>query len=414
MKKFIFTISALAFFASACFLSAGFATALPRGVIVNGRDVGGLSYSRATRALREDVEKQLKDKILKIYAGERIYEYSYPEIYYADCFDKWLKKIDKKGEFRLPVFYYLNGADKICDYVCESVEKEVVEPYAVFNYEGEPFTYYEGGDGVRADREKLIKDVSKALNGGDGEVRVALENVERKKDISAVRNSTVKLYSFTTYFDSSNVERCANIKLAAGKINGAVIPAGECFSFNQTVGARTPENGYKPAKIIEDGKFVLGVGGGVCQVSTTLYNAVLLAGLSIAEYHPHSLPVSYVAPSRDAMVSGSYCDLKFVNNRNTPIYVRMKCTASSICCTVYGESDGFDYSFQSKVVGIIPKAEEEIVEGDDDRVLSFGKDGLESEGYLIKERDGERAESLIRKDKYAPIAPVRQVRKNAP
>ena len=411
MKKFIFTISALAFFAGAYFIFCGFVSRLPRGVIVNGTDVGGLTFSCAARVLRKDIEEGLRGKTLNIYAAERKYEYSFPEVYYSDNLDSELRQISSKGEYSFPVFYYLNGAESVANYIVADCGKEVEEPSAAFNYEGEPFTYYEGCDGVAADRDKLLEDISVSLNGDWEDVVVSLAPIARKGSLSAVKERTQKLCSFTTYFDPTGVERSSNIRLAASAINGTIIPAGGCFSFNATVGERTEERGYKQAKIIEEGKFVLGLGGGVCQVSTTLYNAALLSGLEIAEYHPHSLSVSYVAPSRDAMVSGNYFDLRFVNNRQTPIYVRVKCTSSSICCVIYGESDGYNYSFKSEVVAAIPKPGEQVVEGDEDKILSYGKEGTESLGYLIKEKDGNRESVLVRRDKYAAVADVRSVRK---
>ena len=409
--KFIGTTTALAFIAGAFLLCSAFTPRLPRGVFVNGVDVGGLTRSCAARVLRNAVEEGLNGKILKVYAGNRAYGYAFPEIYYADSFSEELDAITAKGEYFLPVFYYLNGAESVADYICRSCERQVTEPYAVFNYDGEPFTYYEGNDGLSADKDKLLEDISLSLNGDWEDIYVELSPVERKQDMSAVKKRTVKLYSFTTYFDCSNVERTANIRLAASKLNGTVIGAGERFSFNKAVGARTEENGFRRAKIIEDGKFVLGIGGGVCRVSTTLYNAALLSGMEIVEYHPHSLAVSYVPPSRDAMVSGNYCDLQFVNNRKTPIYVRMKCIQGSICCTFYGESDDCKYSFISEVLETLPRPDDETVEGDEDKILSYGKEGLRSCGYLVKEKGGVQEITLLRKDSYSPVAGVRQVKR---
>lgn len=409
--RLVLKISALAVFAGAVILCAAFSSRVPRGVIVNGTDVGGLTYSCAEKVLRKQVENDLEGKNLDIYAAERTYSYAFPEIYYVDTFTEGLRGITAKGEYFMPVHYYLNGAESVADYICRDCEREAVEPYAVFNYDGEPFTYYEGCDGVIADREKLLNDISESLNGDWGGVRVSLSKVSRKERIEDAKKRTVTLYSFTTYFDSSNAERSSNIRLAASKINGTVIPPRGTFSFNKTVGARTAANGFKQAKIIEDGQFVLGYGGGVCQVSTTLYNAAILSGLEIAEYHPHSLAVSYVAPSRDAMVSGSYCDLRLVNNRKTPVYIRMKCTQSGIRCTIYGKSDGYNYSFKSEVVGTVPRPEDKEVEGEEDKILSYGRDGTLSYGYIVKEKDGEEEVRLIRKDKYAPVAEVRQVKK---
>ena len=108
---------------------------------------------------------------------------------------------------------------------------------------------------------------------------------------------------FSTNYSSSTDARKFNVALASKTLDNTLVDINGEFSFNYTVGERTERRGYKKAKIIVGGEFVDGVGGGVCQVSTTLYNAVLLAGLKIIECHPHSLPVSYVAPSFDAMVN---------------------------------------------------------------------------------------------------------------
>ena len=149
------------------------------------------------------------------------------------------------------------------------------------------------------------------------------------------------------------------------------------------MGARTEANGFKKAKIIEDGRFVYGTGGGVCQASTTLYNAALLAGLKVTEYHPHSLSVNYVRPSRDAMVSGSYSDLKFCNTTNCPVYIRVLTGLYYVRCEMYGLSDGAKYSLSSVVTG---------EEGGT----------VESECYLTVTRGESSYTKLLRKDRYLP------------
>jgi vancomycin resistance protein YoaR len=124
---------------------------------------------------------------------------------------------------------------------------------------------------------------------------------------------------YTTYFES-NPPRENNINLALSKFNGLVIERGQTVSFNSVVGKRTTERGFEEAKIIQGGEFVPGVGGGVCQASTTLFNALLTAGVKIDKSHNHSLLVSYVPIGRDAMVS-SGADLKFTNNTGGTIYI---------------------------------------------------------------------------------------------
>ena len=132
----------------------------------------------------------------------------------------------------------------------------------------------------------------------------------------------VPIAKFSTYYGDSSENRKHNVALAAKAIDGFVLPPEEEFSFNDTVGARTEERGYRTAYIISEGNFVEGVGGGVCQVSGTLYNCALLADLAVTCVHPHSLPVSYVAPSFDAMVS-SASDLRFANTLSAPVTIRM-------------------------------------------------------------------------------------------
>ena len=207
----------------------------------------------------------------------------------------------------------------------------------------------------------------------------------------------------TAYFDSSNLSRTSNIRLASSFLNGSVVPAGKTISFNDTVGERKKSRGFLSAKIIENGEFTDGVGGGVCQVSTTLYNAALLSGLKIEEYHPHSLAVSYVPPSRDAMVSGRACDLKISNPFNEPVYIRAAVSGGSVRFEIYGGGDGAAYSLSSGVTGSVPREEEKT---DNPEKVRDGKDGVLSEGYLVINRGGYQKRVLLRKDKYLPVKKI--------
>jgi len=118
--------------------------------------------------------------------------------------------------------------------------------------------------------------------------------------------------------------RTNNIILSSAKISGKILPAGEIFSFNQTVGPRTVQNGYQNAKIFAGKKVVNGIGGGICQTSSTIYNAALEAGLQIVERYPHSLKVVYAPPHRDATVSWGGADMKFRNTSGFPLKLLCK------------------------------------------------------------------------------------------
>ncbi len=217
---------------------------------------------------------------------------------------------------------------------------------------------------------------------------------------------------FTTY-SSSQEERKNNIYLATKSLNNTLVDVGGEFSFNKTVGERTEKRGYKTAKIIFNGKFIDGVGGGVCQVSSTLYNAVLLAGLKVIEVHPHSLPVGYVAPSFDAMVNSATADLRFVNNTYNPIIIKAIADGDRVKIQIYGEKMNYVIQRKSEITSIIPAPTEDVLidekgeypdlcEGEE-RVILYSKEGLNSEGYIIKKANGKAEKIRIRKDKYNPL-----------
>lgn len=218
--------------------------------------------------------------------------------------------------------------------------------------------------------------------------------------------------SFYTSYSNSSQERKHNIMLASKSINNTLVDVNGEFSFNYTVGERTQKRGYKQAKIIVGGEFVDGVGGGVCQVSTTLYNAVLLAGLKVIEYHPHSLPVSYVAPSFDAMVNSSWADLKFVNNTHNPVIIKAKADQERLLIEIWGQKMSEKYVRESVITKTLPPLEEKVVIDDEGnypeiyegefKQVRWGNSGYTSEGYLTKIVGNKKVKKKIRSDKYSP------------
>lgn len=138
--------------------------------------------------------------------------------------------------------------------------------------------------------------------------------------LAAIRVRPIGYY--VTYFNSNNSHRFTNLKLAAGAINNYVVQPNETFSFNRVVGVRTPNRGYKPAKVIVRGEFSEGIGGGICQISSTLFNAADRAGLTILERYSHSRSVPYVPQGRDATVNWGGPDFSFRNDYNQPVLIR--------------------------------------------------------------------------------------------
>ena len=208
---------------------------------------------------------------------------------------------------------------------------------------------------------------------------------------------------FSTNYSEKDGGRSENIRLSASFINGVTLQAYGDFSFNQTVGKRTKERGFQEAKVIVSGEFVKGIGGGVCQVSTTLYNAALLSGLTVIEYHPHSLQVGYVSPSKDAMVS-LYSDLKIFNPHPFPVRFSLSAKGGVLTAKIYGEGDGYTYKTLSQTLGEIEPPPPIEKTGEKEEILRQERRGLKSVLYLQRYKNGRLiSQKRIRRDEYRPI-----------
>ncbi len=168
---------------------------------------------------------------------------------------------------------------------------------------------------------KALPEATIAALQGDRTVDLPVVAGEKRVPDAALAGLTDLVSEYTTNFPASNRPRCANIKLASSKLNGVILMPGERLSFNGTVGMRTLRGGFKLAGVYKAGKHDVGVGGGICQVSTTLYNASLFANLRIRQRSNHSLPVAYVPLGRDATVDYGSLDLVVENSTKGPIAV---------------------------------------------------------------------------------------------
>lgn len=164
--------------------------------------------------------------------------------------------------------------------------------------------------------------------------------VHPKVDSEIIANIRTRLIGhYITYFNSGNMERSHNIALASEAINNHVVFPGETFSFNKVVGKRTASRGYQPAPIIVRGELSEGIGGGICQVSSTLYNAADRSGMKILERYSHSKQVPYVPPGRDATVSWYGPDFTFKNRYNQPILIRAKSYYGKMVVMIYSSEE---------------------------------------------------------------------------
>jgi len=238
---------------------------------------------------------------------------------------------------------------------------------------------------------------------------IVMDQEYPKVDEETLRNMG-EITSFTTKYQVSQVNRTFNLTKATNAINGSIISPGETFSFNHTVGQRTMESGYKDAMVIVGGKFVPGLGGGICQVSSTLYNACLLAGLQIVERSNHNLTVVYVPLGQDATVAYGIQDFRFKNNATSPIYVRAVAGGGYLTVNIYG-----DLTFKKKIVisNIIDQTTDFKTVTQVDPTLKAGEQKVEhngQNGYVVRsfrtyyDSNGQKIKTeALGRSKYIPL-----------
>ena len=241
--------------------------------------------------------------------------------------------------------------------------------------------------GLAVDLEATKAALDEALNQGLSEgVSVEAVVTETQPRIRRADLETISdvLGTFSTNFNAGDRSRTQNLKTGAAKINGAVLMPGDQFSAYEYLTPFTIENGYAAAGSYENGRTVDSIGGGACQLCTTLYNAVLRAELEVTQRQNHSMTVGYVKPSEDAAIAGTYKDLKFKNNYETPIYIEGSVSGSTLTFTAYGKETrpaNRTVEFVSETLGTIePGAPTEKV----DNSLAPGARVKESSGHVGK------------------------------
>ncbi len=387
------------------FFLGGCGGKIRRGVEVNGVKVGGMTYAEGAKLVRDALV--YLPLTVRTPDGE-----FFAELDYSDDVDSLLRGAKRDGKYTATVRREWIALEEVLDMVCRDHAKEGKDAQLVFGADG--FGYIPETNGISCDYHKLVADAVLALKEGKTEIALSCREVSPEVTEEKLRARTRLLATFSTKYDPSNGPRSRNIALAAERISGTEIESGEEFSFNGKVGKRTAENGFEEANVILEGDFVPGVGGGVCQTSTTLFGAALRAGLTVTESRPHSLSVGYVPPSQDAMVS-EYSDLKFVNPYPYPVYLLGRAEDGVVEFSFYGMPDGLRYEVESEVLFRLEPPPARVVEGSEDRTLRAGKAGLASESYLLvyDALGNLRSRTLIRRDTYACVQGVEE-RASAP
>lgn len=291
----------------------------------------------------------------------------------------------------------------------DAIHSEIYKEAQDASYTTNPYAVYPSSNGLDFN---ISIDEAKALITGDKDsytipLKTLYPNVKTSDiGIEAFPNL---LSSYSTSFASSSSNRATNVSLATNKINGKVLMPGEVFSFNDTVGKRTPQAGFKVAGVYMNGQVATDYGGGICQVSSTLYNAVLRANLEIVDRSNHMFEVGYVPIGTDATVSWGAPDFKFKNSRSYPIKIVTSSSNRKCVVKFYGlkESEEYDIEIVSYRTGSVPyrttyTTDSSLAAGQQ-KVIQRGSNGAKSVAYRIRKKNGHViSKELLSKDTYDP------------
>lgn len=286
-----------------------------------------------------------------------------------------------------------------------------------------PFRYTDEQPGMELNAAALTAEVLGFTERVESaSVSLRLDTVQPTVKTADLQSDIVRLSRARTPISTSSTpERNANVEIGCAKFNGLTIPPGAKVSFNDVVGQRTMENGWQQALEIKYGEYVMGYGGGICQVSSTLYNAIVESGLEVIDRSPHKLKVGYLDAGKDATVADRGTDFVFVNNTSAPIQILARVTKINreLYCEfeVFGAPDPSGYSYQlvSEIVRKIPfpqepkriaDKEEKYTKYIGETYLVKGQNGYEANSFRVVLLNGtEISRTFIANDIYDPIVP---------
>lgn len=287
------------------------------------------------------------------------------------------------------------------DKIHEEVYKEVQDAY----YTKDPFTVYPEEEGIDFD----VDAAKQLLTEEKEEYEIPLKITKPTKTVKDIGTEAFPdlLATFSTNYNAGNANRTTNLKLAANKINGTVLLPNEEFSYNKVVGERTIKAGYKMAATYSNGAVVDGLGGGICQISSTLYDAVVMANLKITTRRNHQFVTSYLPAGKDATVVWGSQDFKFVNSRKYPIRITATVQNGVATIQVWGikEEVEYDISIETKKIATIEPTTQYISDpslpAGQQKVVQAGSNGRKVEAYKVTKLNGQVVSTtLLSKDTY--------------
>lgn len=405
------TLIFIQIFSSGCWFQS-----IPKGTKVDELDLSGLSFQEGQEKLKAWAEDKLEETRALVYNNTELL-LSLREIGVEFDFEKTWDSVHKQPGNPVSSILRVDVAKTSQTLHTKLSGLATSARDASYKIENDKFIIIPAVSGQEAAIDSFVKELeSLSFAKFPAKITLPVTTVPANITTEAIQalafDSVIAEYK--TNFSTYDSNRVFNIALAAKNLDKKEIRPGETFSFNGIVGPRTVQAGYKEAKIIYNNEFIYGIGGGVCQVSTTLYNTILLAGLSIVERQPHSIPITYVPLGRDATVSYPDIDLKFRNDTSGLIYLRTEVKAGVITIRLWGKKS-------NKTVRLVHEIEQSLAfqtERRSDPNLPKGKTVVEragAKGYIVKtwritkDEQGRETEQFLSRDVYSPINQILRV-----
>ena len=396
-------------------------------VEVYGVDIGGLSKEEATNKLSDNLQELIMDKKLLVTDGNKTIELNYSELkpqYKIDeIVDNALNYGKDKNLFQKNS---LIEGDKVTELDAQitydenqllAFEEKVKESFNVAPKNAE-VTVNSGKVSIKdevigksIDENELHKKLLENINGNIDEektIEIVLKDTEPKIKAEDLKKITGKISEYSSSYVNTGDGRVKNMQIAAETVSGTIVMPGEEFSYNGLIGDTTPDKGYEKANTYVGDEIVPDYGGGICQVSTTLYRAVMRANIRSTERMNHSMIVSYSEPGLDATVANGYIDYKFVNTYDFPIYIQGYVSGGVVNFSIYGNVEAMGNKTYELVSVVNEKIAPEVVYKDDNTleegkevVKSYGMTGYKATAYQVTYENGvEVNRELISNDTY--------------
>ena len=380
------------------------------GTSVDGIDVSGMTLPQAIAHWENQVEPRYRDAAVILNDGTQV---TARQLGYASDYAEVLSNAWNAGRSGSLEERYAHLTNRMDANIAHSVTRSMYDEALIYQYAAAladqidseassatiksfdlnsyTFQFAEGKNGRRLDQQQLVQDIKAALSNGGGSVNLNVAAIAPQQSLSDIQSQYGLICYAITNASSSSSNRLNNIRLSLQLINGTCLEPGETFSFNQVVGQRTEARGFKVATAYFSGEVTEQVGGGICQVSTTLFNAAVKADLKINERHPHSLTVGYVDLGKDAAVDWGNKDLRFTNNTGDKIYICCYLTDDKrVRFGIFGKllPNGESISVEGVQTGVVEYSTEHQVNfnmaSGQSQVVQKGKNGYTATTYKIR------------------------------